>query len=103
MPFRVRLAGSKRPEFGERATLTGQVLDKKGQPVFDAQIVLHPPRKAKREPITVRTNREGIYLLPLVPPGEYKIACRVFGAERCKRQKLTLEAGQHLRTDLKAR
>ena len=65
------VAGSARAQ-SPNATVTGEVVDLSGAAIADATVeVINEATNLK---YSTKTNREGIYVIPELPPATYRIA-----------------------------
>jgi len=100
IPFRTTIQGSERPEFPRCGIFTGNVVDGSGNPVRGARIVFLPRDRTSAEPDTAYTNREGIFIRTLIPPGAWRLVCEKAGYEPTTVENLTSEAGSHVKTSI---
>jgi len=97
LPINIRLVGSDDPLFETRAILTGTVTDSGGQPLNGAEVRFIALR-AGQEPVpAARTNREGVFVRTLIPPGEWSLQCSHDGWTPVIVAGIALTAGQHHR------
>lgn len=75
--------------FAQNAQLSGQVRDASGAAVVDA--VLKIENQATNFAWEVRSNGDGVYLLPSLPPGDYRIAVSASGFQPREVRDLRLE------------
>lgn len=83
--------------FGQTAQVTGRVTDPSQAVVPNVEVaatnlntgVIHKSQ----------SNSEGIYVVPLLPPGEYRLAARAQGFAPVEQRGITLEVGQVARFD----
>ena len=80
------------------ATITGSVADPNGAFVPGAQITVSNELTGFNR--TVTTNDEGIYVVPLLPPGEYTVAAEKSGFSRAVLANITLQVSQVARVNL---
>ncbi len=59
------------------ATLTGRVTDSLGGALFEAQV--EATHVETNTPFRVKTNKQGLYRIPNLPPGYYRVIVRMFG------------------------
>lgn len=100
VPLRIRLVGRDDPAFPSTGILTGSVRDAGGRPLHRARIRFEP-----RDPSLARvpdavTNREGIFVRTLIPPGDWDLVCTADGHREASLTGVRLSAGQHRREDL---
>jgi hypothetical protein len=85
--------------FAQTAQFTGRVTDPSQAVIPGAQIkVTNLDTGITRE---VRTNAEGYFTIPLLPPGKYSIISRAEGFRPVSRSGMTLNEGQVQRFDIK--
>jgi hypothetical protein len=95
VPINVKLVGLDDPSFPNTAILTGEVKDSQGNPLHGAMVMLKPQVAGKV--YRAETNREGIFVRTLIPPGTWNLECSLLGYETVSRDGITLSAGQHMR------
>jgi hypothetical protein len=95
LPVKVKLVGLDDPEFPNTAMLTGEVTDSDGNPLPGA-IVSFMPRSGEQV-LRTRTNREGIFVMTLIPPGVWDLECLLQGYGPATKEEITLSAGDHAR------
>src|SRR5437868_6457761 len=81
-----------------QSTLTGRISDPSGAVVVGAMITVHSTDTGREYP--TKTNEAGIYSIPFLPPGPYRLDCEAAGFRRFSRTGLTLETGQTLTIDV---
>ena len=74
------------------SSLTGQVTDPSGAALPNAQITLHGADESFVR--TGTTGRDGVYLIPTLPPGRYRISVASSGFETQETQAFELTSGQ---------
>lgn len=94
VPLRIKLVGSDHPEFRSRAILTGSVKDSSGRPLHRARIVFESESEGMEVP-PASSNREGIFVRTLIPPGRWNVSCWLEGYETVRMNDISLVAGQH--------
>jgi hypothetical protein len=99
IPFATKIVGSDDPEFDKRAILTGTVSDNEDHPLAGVKVMLLPGKETDFDPITIRTNREGVYIRTLIPPGEWDLTCSLEGYKTAMMQGIILKPGTHKRID----
>jgi len=97
LPLRIQLVGSDDPDFENTAVVTGTVTDELGEPVHRAVVEFSPISASQGPVLAARTNREGVFVRTLVPPGEWTLTCRFHESDPVVIEGVLLEAGQHLR------
>ena len=95
IPINVKLVGLDDPRFPETAILTGQVTDEEGEPLQGAMIVIKP--EVAGQVYRAETNREGIFVRTLIPPGTWDLDCTLLGYKDVSKQGVVLSAGEHIR------
>ena len=79
------------------ASLAGQVTDPSGGAVAEARVaVMHAATALTR---TTETNRNGYYVVPALPPGEYEIEVQRAGFKKLRRGGVQLYVGEQARAD----
>lgn len=79
------------------ATLSGRVTDPNGAVIVGAKITaMQKTTGAKRETVT---NDEGLYVLPILNPGEYELVFEKEGFKTLVFTNYTLQVGQSLKAD----
>ena len=97
LPIKTTIKGSDDPDFDQYGILTGKVTDADGQAVPGATIVLHASGNDGKQDITTYTNREGIYILTLIPPGTWQVQCSKQGVETVTTGNITVQKGEHIK------
>lgn len=83
--------------FSQTAQVTGRISDQSGAVVPGAQITLtNPATSINREAVS---NDEGYFTIPLVQPGEYRIAVKKDGFKPVVQSGITLNVEQVARLD----
>src|SRR5262245_26687602 len=78
--------------------ITGSVTDSSGAIVAGAVVTLtHPATNTKR---VVKTNTDGIYDVPAIPPGEYTLRVEMAGFSSQLRSDIQLQVAQVARLDI---
>lgn len=95
LPVNVKLVGLDDPRFQETAILTGEVTGEGGGRLHGAMILIKP--EVAGQVYRAETNREGIFVRTLIPPGTWDLECSLEGYETESRQGVVLSAGQHRR------
>jgi len=90
----VSLAGAQ----GTDALLTGTVLDASGAHVPTAKVTALNLNTGVA--VTEASNSSGVYLFPVLPPGDYSITAEKAGFKRFALDKLTLRTGDHVEQNL---
>jgi outer membrane receptor protein involved in Fe transport len=80
------------------ATLSGRVLDSSGSSVANAGLALVQKQTSLKR--SAKTDTDGNYLFPLLPPGEYEISAQHPGFKTERRQGIVLSAGDRPRIEL---
>ncbi len=100
LPLRIMLVGSDDPAFPTMGILTGRVVDASGAPIPGASLVLRPLGGLADTIIRVRTNREGVFVRTLIPPGEWTLTCTTEGKTPVTIESIHLSAGDHHRESI---
>lgn len=95
VPFKVQLAGLDDPEFPNTALLTGEVVNADGRPLKEAMILIRP--EVAGQVYRAETNREGIFVRTLIPPGTWNVECSLSGYGTVTKPGVKLSAGGHER------
>jgi hypothetical protein len=95
LPVNVKLVGSDDPDFPNTAILTGVVTDRRGNPLHGAMVMLKP--QVGGVVLRAETNREGIFVRTLIPPGTWDLECSHPEHVTVLKQGVHLAAGQHAR------
>ena len=95
VPFNVQLVGLDDPEFPNTAILTGEVTDADGKPLKEAMILIRP--EVAGQVYRAETNREGIFVRTLIPPGTWDVECSLSGYGTVTKPGVELSAGKHER------
>jgi hypothetical protein len=94
LPVNVKLVGLDDPDFPNTAIVTGEVRDTEGNPLHGAMMLIKP--EVAGRVYRAETNREGIFVRTLVPPGIWDLECSLEGYETALKQGVSLVAGQHM-------
>src|SRR5690348_10614211 len=81
-----------------RATITGTVTDPSGASIPNAAI--KATNNATNAVSETKTNSEGVYTMPLLEPGVYRIEVTAQGFQTLNRTEITLAVGQRLNLPL---
>jgi hypothetical protein len=95
LPVDVKIVGLDDPAFPNTAILSGQARDTDGNPLHGAMVVVKP--KVAGPVYRAQTNREGIFVKTLIPPGTWDLECWLDGYEPDIQRDVDLSAGQHMR------
>lgn len=71
---------------------TGRVIDPTGATISNAAIVVH--NLLTNEEIATQTNTTGVYTVPYLKPGEYRVTATAQGFETLIKNNITLEVGK---------
>jgi hypothetical protein len=80
------------------ASFTGTVSSKDGQPVPSVEVVA--TNQATGVTYSAKTNNDGIYTIPSLPIGTYKVVAQVQGFQKYETNPIRLESGQIARLDI---
>lgn len=86
------------PALAQNAAISGHVTDASGAVIQNADVELI--NKATQVKLATRTNGEGIFILPSVPPGTYEVSARLTGFTVTRIDSVKLEVGQTRSFDL---
>jgi len=100
LPLRIVLVGSDDPRFPLTGILTGTVVGSNGDPLAGAAIELTPVGNVADTAIRARTNREGLFVRTLIPPGEWILTCTHEGREPVTVESVRITAGEHRRENI---
>jgi len=92
------LAAAAPHAFAQNAQLTGRVADQQGGAVVGATVTA--TNVGTKIQTTVVANNEGLYVIPLLPPGDYEIEVKAAGFRPVKRSGVKLDVQQVARVDL---
>jgi len=92
--FMVSLAAAQ----GTDAVLTGNILDRTGAHVPEATVIALNINTGVST--TDKSNTSGVYLFPVLPPGDYRITAEKTGFKKFVLDKLTLRTGDHVEQNL---
>jgi hypothetical protein len=95
IPVNVKIVGLDDPEFPNTAILTGEIRDAEGNPLEGVMVVIKP--EVAGGVFRAQTNREGIFVRTLVPPGTWDVEYSLQGYEPARRDGIKLAAGKHVR------
>ena len=87
------------PAFDDCGILTGKVWDQENNPAFRAMMVLEGMENTGDRSDTLYTNREGIFIQTLIPPGTWELRCSKPGYKTLSIKNIKIERGQHLKQD----
>ena len=93
----IKIVGSDDPSFMEKAIFTGEVVDAWSRPVRDARISLLSEGFGNDSVPDGRTNREGIFVRTLIPPGSWNVTITCPGFDDLRFDDLVFSAGEHRR------
>jgi len=82
-----------------QAELTGEVRDATGTAVADARVTV--TEATTNRTLAVRTSAQGLFTVPSLSPGLYRIAAEATGFRPAVRDGVQLATGQRVRIDLK--
>jgi hypothetical protein len=81
-----------------RSTISGHVFDSSGAAVPNAKV--NATNSATNETTTATTDNSGVYSIPLLRPGDYKVAATAQGFKQFVRDHVTLEAAKMVGIDV---
>lgn len=83
------------------ATITGTILDPSGAPIVGADVTAIDTERGVTIP--TKTNEQGVYVVPRVPVGAYKLKVEAKGFEIAEHPAFTLVLNQTARVDVQMR
>ena len=83
------------------ATITGTILDPSGAPIVGADVTAVDTERGVTIP--TKTNEQGVYVVPRVPVGSYKLKVEAKGFEIAEHPAFTLVLNQTARVDVQMR
>ena len=95
VPINVKIVGLDDPEFPNTAILTGEIKGAEGNPLEDVMVLIKP--EVAGMVLRARTNREGIFVRTLIPPGTWDVEYSLQGYEAARKEGIKLSAGKHVR------
>ncbi|MFH1312360.1 MAG: carboxypeptidase-like regulatory domain-containing protein [Candidatus Eisenbacteria bacterium] len=95
VPIKVKLVGLDDPEFPNTGILTGEVLDVEEKPLEGVMVLIKP--EVAGMVVRAQTNREGIFVRTLIPPGTWDVECSLQGYKTVRKEGIKLSAGKHVR------
>lgn len=87
----VGLAGFGATAFGQTAQLAGRVTDSNGSAVSGAEITA--TNVNTNFEVKAASNKQGNYIVPLLPPGNYRVMVKAQGFSTVAQENVTLETG----------
>ena len=100
LPIKTSIKGSEDPDFAEYGILTGKLTDMDGTPIPESGLVLTASNRTSLKSIALHTNREGIFIETLIPPGTYSLSCNVKGYKPLTIEQIVIEKGMHCKKDI---
>lgn len=97
LPLRIKIVGSDDSTFAEKGILTGEIYDEAGAPVSRAQLTFRSSANASDTLRSVRSNREGIFVKTLIPPGRWNVEVGAPGYGTILLESIEFRKGDHLR------
>jgi len=97
LPLRIKIVGSDDPSFNSKSIFTGEVLDNNGDVVQRAKISFVSAENAADTVASCYTNREGIFVRTLIPPGLWDISCSCPGYKKIVIKNVNFIAAEHHR------
>src|SRR5437762_12740940 len=80
------------------AGITGRVTDPSGSAIVGANVVAKDLDRGTQWP--TKTNEEGIYAFPAIPPGNYELRVETQGLKTFVQERLTLEVNLCARLEI---
>jgi hypothetical protein len=97
LPLRIKIVGSDDSTFAEKGILTGEIHDEAGAPVSRARLTFRSAAIASDTLRSVRSNREGIFVKTLIPPGRWNVEVVAPGYGAIVLESIEFRKGDHLR------
>jgi hypothetical protein len=97
LPLRIRIVGRDDSTFAEKAILTGVVRDRSGTPIRNARIRFTSAGCATDSLRPCTSNREGVFVKTLIPPGSWKVECWAAGFAPARLGRIAFARGEHAR------
>jgi len=97
LPLRIRIVGSDDPSFSTKSIVTGKVVQDNGDPISRAQLKFIPVSNGQDTVTSCYTNREGIFVRTLVPPGTWNVLCSRSGFKNVYLNNVVFISGEHYR------
>ena len=79
--------------------ITGRVVDAQGGLLPGVSVTVTNPATSFTR--TMLTNDEGVYTIPLLPPGSYDVTAQLTGFQTVKREKVPVTVGSNVTVDLR--
>jgi hypothetical protein len=95
IPINVKIVGLDDPEFANTGILTGDIHDPEGNPLRGVMVVIKP--QVAGMVYRAETNREGIFVRTLIPPGTWDVDYSLQGYKDAHTTGIELSAGKHVR------
>jgi hypothetical protein len=103
LPLRIRIIGSDDPTFPEKGILTGEIFDYDGKPLKDAKLSFQSVVNSSDTLRNCYSNREGIFVMTLIPVGSWNIECTAVGFEKVSLKDISFGKGDHIRKKITLR
>jgi hypothetical protein len=71
-----------------------------GAPISETGLVLTSTDRTSLKSIAMHTNREGIFIETLIPPGTYRLSCNAKGYKPLAIEQIVIEKGKHCKKDI---
>jgi len=97
LPLRIRIVGSDDPTFEFKSIFTGEVIENNSDPISNVHLHFVPVSNPKDSIASCYTNREGIFVRTLIPPGIWNVICKRDGFETVFLNNLVFSTGEHHR------
>jgi len=79
--------------------ITGRAADSQGGALPSVKVTVSNPATGFSR--SVSTNAEGLYSLPLLPPGDYDLSAELSGFQTVRRARITVTVGSNVNVDLR--
>jgi len=103
LPLRIKIVGSDDSTYAEKGILTGEIYDEAGAPVSRARVSFKSASNSSDTLQTVRSNREGVFVKTLIPPGRWNVEIAAAGYRTVLFDTIELKKGDHLRRTITMR
>lgn len=100
IPLRIRLVGSEDPDFPNTGIITGRVIDETGTALAGAEVRFLSSNGTSLGVPDAKTNREGVFIRTLVPPGTWTVASELEGHRSASTSDIQLGKGEHREIEL---
>jgi hypothetical protein len=95
LPLRIQIVGSDDSTFTRKGIFTGEVIDSAGEPVRRARIEFLAAENQTDTVNACSSNREGIFVRTLIPPGKWHVRCTAKGFRPVLTKDVHFDPGEH--------